>query len=81
LSIPRTDAGFEDAIRAFALTIMTNEAHDNLLHYLKLAVKPACSMDVKAMMNCVLVINLYSTQLNQYNRRLFFSDDANCMAE
>jgi predicted HAD superfamily hydrolase len=62
LGIPCTDAGFEDAIRAFALTIMTIEAHDNLLHYLELAVKP-CSMDAKAVMNRLLLINLYSFHL------------------
>jgi hypothetical protein len=38
VGIPRTDDGFEEVIQAFALMIMTDEAHDNLLvHYLGIA--------------------------------------------
>jgi hypothetical protein len=62
VGIERTDDGFEEAIQAFALTIMTDEAHDNLLHYLGIAVKPR-SMDAKAVMNRLLLLNLFSTRL------------------
>lgn len=61
-AFPRTDAGFEDAMEAFKRTLMTDDAHDNLMHYLELAVKPR-SMDAKAVMNRLQLINLFSTRL------------------
>jgi hypothetical protein len=62
IGIPRADAGFQEAIQACALTIMTDEAHDNLLHYFGIAVKPR-SMDAKAVKNHLLLLNLFSTCL------------------
>jgi hypothetical protein len=62
IGIPPTDDGFQEAIQAFALTIMTDEAHDNLLRYLGIAIKLR-SIDAKAVMNHLLFLNLFSTRL------------------